>query len=158
VLPLEPKQEISLATKKGMSIRFKEDQVRPMGRTAYGVRGIRLRKGDEVASAEVVDSSCWLFSVTEKGYGKMVACSKYKVQSRGGTGIINVKCSDKNGDVVRVKRAGPKDEFILVTDSGRTIRFNLETVSEHNRGGLGVKLMDLAGDEKIRGVGLIGED
>ena len=158
VLPLEPKQEISLATRKGMSIRFKEDQVRPMGRTAYGVRGIRLRKGDEVASAEVVDASCWLFSVTEKGYGKMVACSKYKIQARGGTGIINVKCSNKNGDVVRVKRAGPKDEFILVTDSGRTIRFNLETVSEHNRGGLGVKLMDLAGDEKIRGVGLIGED
>ena len=158
VLPLEPKQEISLATRKGMSIRFKEDQVRPMGRTAYGVRGIRLRKGDEVASAEVVDASCWLFSVTEKGYGKMVACSKYKIQARGGTGIINVKCSNKNGDVVRVKRAGPKDEFILVTDSGRTIRFNLETVSEHNRGGLGVRLMDLAGDEKIRGVGLIGED
>jgi DNA gyrase subunit A len=158
VLPMEPKQEVSLATRKGMSIRFKEDQVRPMGRTAYGVRGIRLRKGDEVASAEVVDASCWLFSVTEKGYGKMVACSRYKIQSRGGTGIINVKCSNKNGDVVRVKRAGPKDEFILVTDSGRTIRFNLDTVTEHNRGGLGVRLMDLAGDEKIRGVGLIGED
>ncbi len=158
VLPTEPKQGISLATKKGMSIRFNEEQIRPMGRTAYGVRGIRLRKGDEVASAEVVDSSCWLFTVTEKGYGKLVACSKYRVQARGGTGIINVKCGPKNGDVVRVKRVGPKDEIILVTDSGRTIRFNLETVTEHNRGGLGVKVMDLPGDEKIRGVGSIGEE
>ena len=158
VLSVEPGQEISLATKKGMCIRFKEDQIRPMGRTAYGVHGIRLRKGDEVASAEVVDASCWLFSVTEKGYGKMVACSKYRLQARGGTGIINVKCSDKNGQVVRVKRVGQKDEIILVTDSGRTIRFNLDTVTEHNRGGLGLKLMDLTGDEKIRGVGSIGED
>jgi len=158
VLPLEPKQEVSLATRKGMSIHFNETQIRPMGRTAYGVRGIRLRKGDEVASAEVVDASCWLFTVTEKGYGKLVACSKYKIQARGGTGIINVKCGPKNGDVVRVKRVGPKDEIILVTDSGRTIRFNLETVTEHNRGGLGVKVMDLAGDEKIRGVGSIGEE
>ncbi len=158
VLPLEPKQEVSLATRKGMAIRFKEDQVRPMGRTAYGVRGIRLRKGDEVASAEVVDGSCWLFTATEKGYGKLVACSRYKIQSRGGTGIINVKCGPRNGDVVRVKRVGPKDEIILVTDSGRTIRFNLETVTEHQRGGLGVIVMDLAGDEKIRGVGSIGEE
>ncbi|HME43672.1 MAG TPA: DNA gyrase subunit A [Syntrophorhabdales bacterium] len=158
VLPLEPKQEVSLATRKGMSIRFNEKQIRPMGRTAYGVRGIRLRKGDEVASAQVVDESCWLFTVTEKGYGKLVACSKYRLQARGGTGIINVKCGPKNGDVVRVKRVGPKDEIILVIDSGRTIRFNLETVTEHNRGGLGVKVMDLAGDEKIRGVGSIGED
>jgi DNA gyrase subunit A len=158
VLSVEPGQEVSLATKKGMSIRFKEDQIRPMGRTAYGVHGIRLRKSDEVASAEVVDASCWLFSVTQKGYGKMVACSKYRLQARGGTGIINVKCSDKNGEVVRVKRVGQKDEIILVTDSGRTIRFNLDTVTEHNRGGLGLKLMDLTGDEKIRGVGSIGED
>ena len=158
VLPVEPKHEISLATKKGMAIRFNEEQIRPMGRTAYGVRGIRLRKGDEVASAEVVDASCWLFTVTEKGYGKLVACSRYRLQARGGTGIINIKCGAKNGDVVRVKRVGPKDEFILVTDSGRTIRFNLETVTEHHRGGLGVKVMDLPGDEKIRGVGLIGED
>jgi DNA gyrase subunit A len=157
VLPMEPKQGVSLATKKGMAIRFNEEQIRPMGRTAYGVRGIRLRKGDEVASAEVVDPSCWLFTVTEKGYGKLVACSKYKIQARGGTGVINIKCGAKNGDVVRTKRVGPKDEIILVTDSGRTIRFNLETVTEHNRGGLGVKVMDLAGDEKVRGVGSIGE-
>jgi DNA gyrase subunit A len=158
VLPLEPKHEVALATKKGMAIRFNEEQIRPMGRTAYGVRGIRLRKDDEVASAEVVDASCWLFTVTEKGYGKLVACSRYRLQARGGTGIINIKCGAKNGDVVRAKRVGPKDEFILVTDSGRTIRSNLETVTEHHRGGLGVRVMDLPGDEKIRGVGLIGED
>ena len=157
VLPLDPGQELVLATKKGMSIRFGENQIRTMGRTAYGVRGIRLRAGDEVVSLETVDKGCSLFTVTEKGFGKRVSCSGYRLQARGGYGIINVKCAKKNGDAVCLKRIGPKDEVILVTDTGRTIRFNAETIPGHKRGGMGVKLQDLKEDEKISGVAIIGD-
>jgi DNA gyrase subunit A len=129
-----------------------------MGRNAYGVRGIRLRKSDEIISVEVVSEECSLFTVTDKGFGKRVDCSEYKVQARGGTGVINVRCNPKNGEVVGLKCVGPKDEIILVTNTGRTIRFNTADVPVHKRGGMGVKLMGLnTEDEKIVGVGAIGE-
>jgi DNA gyrase subunit A len=121
------------------------------------VRGIRLRKGDEVVSLDVVTDDCAVFTVTDKGFGKRVDCSAYKVQARGGFGVINVKCNKKNGEVVGLKRVGQNDEIILVTNTGRTIRFNSTTVPMHKRGGTGVKLMGLnAEEEKISGVGMIG--
>lgn len=157
VLPLDAGQEVVLATRKGMAIRFKEDDIRSMGRAAYGVRGIRLRKGDEVVSLDVVTDDCAVFTVTDKGFGKRVDCSAYKVQARGGFGVINVKCNKKNGEVVGLKRVGQNDEIILVTNTGRTIRFNSTTVPMHKRGGTGVKLMGLnTEEEKISGVGMIG--
>jgi DNA gyrase subunit A len=158
VLPIERGQDLIIATRRGMSIRFGEDQIRAMGRTAYGVRGIRLKKDDEVVSVEVVDAGCSLFTVTEKGFGKRVACSQYRLQTRGGQGIINVRCGKKNGDVVCLKRIGLKDELILVTEAGRTIRFNAQTIPVHKRGGMGVKLMGLGEEEKISGVAIIGEE
>jgi len=159
VLPLEAGQEVVLASKKGMAIRFNEDDIRSMGRTAYGVRGIRLRKGDETVSVEVVAQDCSLFTVTEKGSGKRVDCSQYKVQNRGGAGVLNVRCNSKIGDVVGLKRVGQNDEIILVTNTGRTIRFNATDVPVHKRGGVGVKLMGLnTEEEKITGVGAISED
>ena len=91
-----------------MAIRFREEDIRSMGRTAYGVRGIRLRKGDELVSVDVVTAECSLFTVTEKGFGKRVDCSGYKVQARGGIGVINVKCEKKNGEVVGVKQGRPE--------------------------------------------------
>lgn len=156
VLVLSPGDEVVIATKKGMSIRFKEEDVRPMGRIAYGVRAIRLRPKDEVVSVDVVNEGCSLFTVTEKGFGKRVSCSSYRVQTRGGTGIINVQSGSKNGDVVGLKRV-EQHEIILVTDTGRTIRFNSETVPVHKRGGMGVKLMDLSEGEKISGIAIINE-
>jgi len=159
VLPLDPGEEVVMATRKGMAIRFKEEDIRSMGRISYGVRGIRLRKGDEAISVDVVSSDCALFTVTEKGFGKRVPCSQYKVQARGGTGVINVKHEKRNGEVVGLKRVGPRDEIILVTNTGRTIRFNATSIPVHKRGGLGVKLMGLKDDEeKISGVGMISED
>jgi DNA gyrase subunit A len=158
VLPLDPGQEVVLATRKGMAIRFKEEDIRSMGRGAYGVRGIKLRKGDEVVSFDVVTDSCAVFTVTDKGFGKRVGCSEYKVQARGGQGVINVKCNKKNGEVVGLKRVGENDEIILVTNTGRTIRFNSNDVPVHKRGGTGVKLMGLnTEEEKISGVGMISE-
>ena len=159
VLPLDPGQEVVLATKKGMAIRFKEEDIRSMGRAAYGVRGIRLKKGDEIVSTDVVTDDCSVFTVTDRGFGKRVDCSEYKVQARGGYGVINVKCNKKNGEVVGLKRVGQNDEIILVTNTGRTIRFNSTTVPIHKRGGMGVKLMGLnTEEERISGVGMISEE
>jgi DNA gyrase subunit A len=88
-----------------------------------------------------------------------VNCSQYKVQARGGTGVINVACNKKNGQAVGLKRVGPHDEIILVTNTGRTIRFNATDVPVHKRGGTGVKLMGLnTEEERISGVGMIPED
>jgi DNA gyrase subunit A len=141
-----------------MSIRFKEEEIRPMGRVAYGVRGIKLKKGDEVVSAEIVEQGCRVFTVTEKGYGKRAPCTGYRTQARGGSGIINVRCGQKNGQVVSLKKVGENDEIILVTDTGRTIRFAATDIPLQNRGGLGVKLMDLQNEKTISGVAIIGED
>ena len=159
VLPLDPGQEVVLATRKGMAIRFKENEIRSMGRAAYGVRAIRLKKGDEIISTDVVTDDCSVFTVTDRGFGKRVPCSEYKVQARGGYGVINVRCNKKNGEVVGLKRVGQNDEIILVTNTGRTIRFNSTTVPVHKRGGMGVKLMGLnAEEERISGVGMISEE
>ncbi len=158
VLETNGESEIMLATKKGLSIRFLEKQIRPMGRTAYGIRGLRFKKtGDEVVSVEIVNKTCNVFTVTQKGYGKRAPCSQYRIQSRGGSGIINVRCGAKNGEVVSLKKLGEKDEVILVTDTGRTIRFGADDIPVQKRGGLGVKLMDLREGEAISGAAIIGE-
>jgi len=159
VLETTGEDEIIVATKKGMSIRFNEREVRPMGRTAYGIRGIRLiTKDDEVVSVEKVVQDCNVFTITEKGYGKKASCNEYRIQSRGGKGIINVKCREKNGQVVCLKQIKQKDEVILVTDTGRTIRFKVQDIPTQKRGGLGVKLMDLKDGEKISGAVVVGEE
>ncbi len=159
VLETTGNEEIMLATKKGQSVRFEETQIRPMGRLAYGVRGIRLKKqNDEVVAVEIVNKTCTIFTVTQKGYGKRAPCTTYRVQARGGSGIINVRCGAKNGEVVSLKRLGDSDDVILVTDTGRTIRFRSQDIPIQGRGGLGVKLMDLRNGEAISGVAIIGED
>jgi len=158
VLETNGDNEVMLGTKKGMTIRFSEKEIRQMGRQAYGVRGIRLRQGDEVVSAKVVSEDSLVFTVTEKGYGKCSPCSEYRSQSRGGTGIINVRCKEKNGDVVHIKQINTGDEVILVTDTGRTIRFHASDLPVQKRGGIGVKLMDLKEGEKISDVAIASED
>ncbi len=159
VLETRGDQEIMIATKKGQSIRFQETQIRPMGRLAYGVRGIRFKKAkDEVVAVESVNKSCTIFTVTEKAYGKCARCSAYRIQARGGSGITNVRCGTKNGEVVSLKQLGVNDDVILVTDTGRTIRFRSQDIPLQGRGGLGVKLMDLREKEIISSVAIIGEE
>jgi len=158
VLETDGHSELIVATKKGMAIRFKEEEKRPKGRTAYGVRGIKLRKSDEVVSVEIVEEKCHVFTVTEKGYGKRAPHTGYRTQARGGSGVINVRCGQKNGQVVCLKRVAENDEIILVTDTGRTIRFAAKDIPVQNRGGLGVKLMDLQNEKTISGVAIVGED
>jgi DNA gyrase subunit A len=156
VLETDGQNEVMIATKKGKSIRFKEAEIRPMGRVAYGIRGIKLRKNDEVVSVEIVHKDCTVFTVTEKGYGKCAPCTQYRMQARGGSGVINVRCGIKNGQVVCLKQVKEDNEIILVTDTGRTIRFNAKDIPVQRRGGLGVKLMNLQSIETINGVAVIG--
>ncbi|MEN6616840.1 MAG: DNA gyrase subunit A [Syntrophorhabdus sp.] len=150
--------EIMIGTKFGLSIRFSEKEIRPMGRSAYGVRGIRFKKAsDEVVSVVQVDESCTIFTVTQKGYGKCAPCSDYRLQARGGSGIINVRCGSKNGNVVSVNCLAEKQDVILMTDTGRTIRFRSSNIPVQKRGGLGVKLMGLNEGEVISGVAIVEE-
>jgi len=158
VLETDGENEVMLATKRGMSIRFHEKQIRHMGRQAYGVRGISLEGDDEVVSAEIVHDDSVIFTVTDKGYGKCSPCSEYREQLRGGKGIINTRCGKKNGEVVYIKQIDRKDEVILVTDTGRTIRFHAENLPVQKRGGIGVKLMDLKEGEKVSSVAIAEQD
>ena len=158
VLETDGESEIAIATRKGKSIRFEENDIRPMGRIAYGIRGIRLGKTDEVVSVEIVKQNCNVFTVTEKGYGKRAPCNEYRLQTRGGKGIINVKCGSKNGEVVSLRQVSDTDEVLLATDTGRTIRFKIQDIPIQKRGGLGVKLMDLKEGEKISGAVVAAEE
>lgn len=158
VLETRGNGEIMIGTKFGLAIRFSENQIRPMGRSAYGVRGIRFKKAsDEVVSVVEVDESSTIFTVTEKGYGKCAPCSDYRLQARGGSGIINVRSGTKNGRVVSLNRLSEKQDVILVTDTGRTIRFRSSNIPVQKRGGLGVKLMGLREGEVISGVAIVEE-
>jgi len=158
VLETRGNGEIMIGTKFGLAIRFSENQIRPMGRSAYGVRGIRFKKAsDEVVSVVEVDESSTIFTVTEKGYGKCAPCSDYRLQARGGSGIINVRSGTKNGRVVSLNRLSEKEDVILVTDTGRTIRFRSSNIPVQKRGGLGVKLMGLREGEVISGVAIVEE-
>ena len=96
--------EVVLATKKGLSIRFPEEQAREQGRATQGVRGVRLGKGDEVVSMEIVEEQASLFVICENGYGKRTSFDEYRKQSRGGKGVITVKTSERNGEVVAVHK------------------------------------------------------
>jgi DNA gyrase subunit A len=145
-----PKDEVVLATHDGLAIRFAESEVRPMGRTAAGVKGVELRKGDHVVGMAVVEADGTLLTVTEKGYGKRTALDQYRLQSRGGKGIINIKTTSRNGPVVGVRFVGEEDEVMVVTGQGMILRLKVEGIGVHGRATQGVRLIDLdEGDEVV---------
>ena len=142
--------QIVLATRDGKAIRFKEAHVRAMGRTATGVRGIRLRKGDEVVDMAVVDLTGTLMTVCERGYGKRTSFEEYRVQSRGGSGIINIRTTGRNGKVVGVKNVRDSDELMLMTEGGMVVRIGVGEIRTIGRATQGVRLIGLkAGDSVI---------
>jgi len=142
--------EIFIGTRGGMAIRFTESDVRPMGRTAYGVRGITLRDDDEVVAMEVVQPGGTLLSVTERGYGKRTEIEEYRVQSRGGVGIINITTTDRNGRVVGIAYVQEGDELLLITQQGMIIRMPANDVRAIGRATQGVRLIDIEGnDDKV---------
>jgi DNA gyrase subunit A len=149
VLVSDGKGEIFIGTRNGMAIRFPEDDVRPMGRTAYGVRGITLRDDDVVVAMEVVQPVGTLLTVTERGYGKRTDMEEYRVQSRGGVGVINISTSARNGQVVGVSYVEEGDEVLLITQQGMIIRMPTNDVRAIGRATQGVRLIEIEGEDKV---------
>jgi DNA gyrase subunit A len=141
--------EIFIGTRDGMAIRFPETDVRPMGRTAYGVRGIALRDDDYVVAMEVVKPGGTLLTVTERGYGKRTEIEEYRVQSRGGVGIINIATTERNGQVVGVAYVEDGDELLLITQQGMILRTQANDVRAIGRATQGVKLIDIEPEDKV---------
>ena len=141
--------EIFIGTRDGMAIRFEEGDVRGMGRTAYGVRGITLRDEDYVVAMEVVGPTGTLLTVTERGYGKRTELDEYRVQSRGGVGVINISTSTRNGKVVGVIYVQDGDELLLITQQGMIIRMQANDVRAIGRATQGVRLIEIEGDDKV---------
>jgi DNA gyrase subunit A len=149
VLVSDGKGEIFIGTRNGMAIRFQENDVRPMGRTAYGVRGITLRDDDVVVAMEVVQPAGTLLTVTERGYGKRTDIDEYRVQSRGGVGVINISTSSRNGQVVGVSYVEEGDEVLLITQQGMIIRMPTNDVRAIGRATQGVRLIEIEGEDKV---------
>ncbi len=150
--------DIFLGTKHGHSIRFPENNVRPSGRTSAGVRGIRLTEGDHVVAMVVItDVQSTLFTVTENGYGKRTPVSDYRVQSRGGKGIINIKITEKVGPVVGVILVGDHDEVMLIGASGNIIRIGLQDVRIIGRSTQGVRLIKIQEGDYLAAVAKLAE-
>ncbi len=143
--------EIFLGTRDGMAIRFPESDVRPMGRTAYGVRGISLREGDAVVAMEVVPagSDATVMTVCENGYGKRTPLDEYRVQSRGGVGIISIHTTDRNGRVVGIASVGAEDELMLITLQGKVLRMPTSGTRPIGRATQGVRLIGIEADDRV---------
>ncbi len=149
----EGNRDILLSTRQGMAIRFPEDDVRPMGRTAYGVKGITLEEGDAVVGADIIEPGTTVLSVTENGFGKRTEDSEYKSQGRGGKGIITMKTSERNGSVVGVVQVKEDDGVMVITNHGMLIRLEAKGISVIGRNTQGVRLISLeSSEEKVVGV------
>ncbi len=147
--------EIFIGTKDGKAIRFEEGEVRPMGRTAYGVRGIQLRDNDEVVAMQVAKPGGTLLTVTEKGYAKNTLIDEYRVTGRGGLGVKNVEVTDKNGAVVAIAQIHANEELLVMTEWGKILRTPANEIRTIGRATQGVRLMELEGEDKIVSVALV---
>ena len=146
------KQHIVLATVKGQSIRFAEKQVRPMGRTAAGVRGINLRKGDFVVGMGVVRKGADLLVASQNGYGKRTALTEYRSQSRGGIGIKTMNVTTKNGPIMGMRIVDDDDDLLIITTSGQIIRQRVADIRRIGRSTQGVRLIRLDKGDKVASI------
>ena len=142
-------QELILSTLGGQSIRFKEDQVRPTGRGTYGVLGMRLDSGDAVVSMEMLNRGASILTVSEKGYGKRTEMEEYRLQSRGGKGIITMKATEKTGRIVGGQQVTDDDQLMLVTNNGKIIRLRMRDIRVIGRNTQGVRLIDVEEGERV---------
>lgn len=149
------KRKIFLATHEGQAICFEEDQVRDMGRQARGVRGITLRDQDYVVGVVAVSGDQQMLSVTENGFGKQTRLSEYRVTGRGGKGVINLKVTEKTGNVVAVMPVTKDSEVLIITSNGKLIRIEAETIRATGRSAQGVKLIDASGDDTVASASLV---
>ncbi|WP_059171605.1 DNA gyrase subunit A [Bacillus sp. FJAT-27445] len=142
-------KQIVIATKKGMQIRFAETDVRTMGRTATGVKGITLDKEDEVIGMEVLEEDTDVLVVTTKGYGKRTAAAEYRIQGRGGKGIKTANVTERNGDLVSMKTVTGEEDLMLITTGGVLIRIPVDSISKVGRNTIGVKLINIKENESV---------
>jgi DNA gyrase subunit A len=151
-------QDILLATARGFAVRFAESDVRPMGRATYGVNGIRLRPGDRVVGMAVLEPHGEVLTVTSRGFGKRTPIEDYRKQTRGGLGIINLKVSDKTGEVISARHVLPGEGLMLITQGGMIIRMNVSGVRKVGRSRQGVKLMDLDPEDRLVSLAKLAEE
>jgi len=142
-------QDILMVTKNGFSIRFSEEEVRPIGRTGRGVRGIRLKEDDLVAGACVVQPETAILTVTDKGYGKRTKLDEYPIQGRGGMGVITIKCNEKIGLVIGVDQVIENDEILVITNDGNIVRMRVNEISVIGRNTQGVRVVSLKDDNRV---------
>jgi len=151
------KDELLIGTRNGMAIHFGEEDVRPMGRTAYGVKGIELEEADRVVALEVAAAGGTVLTVTEHGYGKRTPLDEYRIQSRGGKGLINIKTRGRNGRVVGVKFLRGDEGVMLITEKGMIIRLNTADISTIGRNTQGVRLIQLEEGDHLVSVARLAE-
>ena len=146
-------EEVLVATANGMSIRFKVGDVRPMGRDSMGVKGIDLREGDRVIGFDIVaDDEQQVLGISENGFGKRTAIEEWRIQNRGGKGIIAMDTSDRNGQLVALRFVHPGDQIMVVTDRGQLIRTRVDEIRESGRNTQGVRVIRLSDGERVVGV------
>ncbi|HHW06804.1 MAG TPA: DNA gyrase subunit A [Clostridia bacterium] len=143
------RQEIILGTREGMAIRFPEEEVRPMGRSAKGVKGISLATGDAVVGMDIAQAGADLLVLTENGYGKRTGLEEYRSQARGGKGILNIKMSERNGKVIGISVVQPGEELMIISSEGIIIRLDVDGISRTGRVTQGVTLMRLENDQRV---------
>jgi len=151
-------QDIFLTTRQGKSIRFKEADLRDMGRVAAGNIGIRMELDDEVVGMEVLKEGATILTVTANGYGKRTKTGEYRAQARGGKGILTIKASERNGPVVYSSQVSGQDQLMIITGHGKIIRLRVADISVIGRNTQGVKLINLGEGEKVVGVARVMED
>ena len=149
---------IILGTRDGMAIRFHESDVRAMGRTARGVKGIKLRRDDRVVDMVVASLGSSLLTVCDKGFGKQTDLNDYRSQKRGGVGLINIKTTERNGKVVALKAVNPNDDLMLISSKGILIRTGLDQLRDIGRNTQGVKLIRLDGGDKLVAVARVAKE
>jgi DNA gyrase subunit A len=150
-------RNVFLGSRMGKSIRFHETDVRPTGRVARGVRGMRLAADDYIVGMEVLSHGQTLFVATENGYGKRTSIDAYTLQKRGGMGVITIKTSQRNGKVVSILLVEEHDDLMLMTDIGKIIRMAVSSISVISRNTQGVKLIDIEKDERVVGAARLAE-
>jgi len=155
---VDKKDQVILGTENGMGIRFSVDDVSTMGRTAHGVKGISLRQGDRVASVDIIRPECDVLTVTQNGFGKRTDEKEFRLQTRGGKGIIIQKVTEKTGQVEAVRVVGEKDDVMLCTASGIVIRMEVSGISRMSRNTRGVTLIKLEKEDQLASVAVINEE
>jgi len=152
-------RDIVIGSRDGMAIRFDESEARAMGRTARGVIGIDLREGDAVAGVAAIDDDYhnWVLTVTENGFGKRSDLDEYRLQSRNGKGLIDIKTGDRNGGVVAIEAVTYGDHLLAMSGDGQIMRTRVEEISTVSRNTMGVIVMNLDADDEVASVDIVPE-